>query len=177
MAESGRVGDGAGEELDGESAAGGTLQRARNDRGVTGAEGRCKVGEVLEIVWPGGGTDRMVRCHAIAAEIDPQSRIREDRIVPDGIAAAEDRHAGGAVKSDGIARATGRSADEIAVSLDPHAHGPIAQGGGAVFSGADEVALHPVARRPGADLKADAIAGLTAAVAGAEVSRPGHRPA
>ncbi len=86
--------------------------------------------EVLVVVGA-GVRDRVVQGHAVAAQVDPQPGVGEDRVEADRVAGpgrGVDVHADAGAEGDRVAGAGGRAADRVIrrAAVDQDA-GPVAQ--------------------------------------------------
>ena len=89
-------------------------------------------------------TGGLIPSLAARGQFDPHQLVAEDRVGDDRVAITRfDRHPGGEVVRDRIARSGGRAADRIArgAGLDQDPVGPIAEGIRTEGIGADEVAV------------------------------------
>ena len=137
-------------EIERERRVGRAVQGAGHGRHAARARDRGDHREVL-IVVGAGVPGRVVQGDAVAAQVDPQPGVGEDRVEPDLVAGpgrGVDIHADAGGEGDGVAGAGGRAADRVigraAVDLDAVA---VAQRVRAGDVGADQVALDQCAGR------------------------------
>ena len=103
--------------------------------------------EVLQAVGAGIGVVRVVRGHAVVAEIDAECTVRENRVPEDHVAGCQrlNRDAPRAVAGDDVAGAgaDGGPADRVGRGRgDENAVRLIRDERGAIARGANEVVLH-----------------------------------
>src|SRR5262249_44054598 len=93
---------------------------------------------------------------AVVAQVDAQAVVAEDAVVADGVAVTRQHVDADGVEGDRVGRRR-RAADGVAAGGDADAVAAVAQVGGAVRGGADQVALDGDGRGRAADLDAVAV--------------------